>query len=138
MSVKPENNYLAQYRHEAGYVAAPRTQVSVTSAAQTSAEITGTITGSPNGAMADVDAIALSTSGGNTYADAGTNTAVNTAITAFNGEQEELQVGLNEVTADITVVQAQIDALVADLAAGRAALAALLAALKTARLMKSA
>ncbi len=138
MSVKPENNYLAQYRHEAAYVAAPATQTSAAPAAQTSEEITGNITGTPNGAMADITALALSTAGGNTYADAGTNTAINAKITLFNAEQEELQVGLNEITADITEIHAQVTALVADLTAGRTALAALIANLKTARLMRSA
>lgn len=134
----PENLYLAQYRHRATVVAAPATQTSVAPDALTGATITGTITGTPNGAMADITALALSTAGGNTYADAGTNTEVNAKITLFNAEQEELQAGLNEILADITSMHTQLTALVADITEGRTQLAALIAALKSAGLMKAA
>lgn len=136
MAVKPPNLMLDQYKHRGAYVAAPAEQTSAAPPALTGAEITGTITGTPNGAMADITALALSTSGGNTYADAGTNTAVNAKITLFNAEQEELQVGLNENLADTTEIRTQVAALVVDIAAVRTSLNALIVSLQNAHVIE--
>ena len=59
--------------------------------------LAGTLTGSVDGTLADVAAIALSTS--NTYSDSAVNTAVNTAITGVNLQLKELQATLNAVIA---------------------------------------
>ena len=53
----------------------------------------GTLTGSTDGTLADVAAV--STAGGNTYADS----AINTAITAINLQIKELQVAHNAMLA---------------------------------------
>lgn len=66
----------------------------------------GTLTGQVDGVMADVAAIALSTSGGNTYSDTDVNTAVNTAITSINLQLKELQTVVNAI---IDVLKAQGD-----------------------------
>lgn len=137
-TAEPENAYLIQFRQSAEVVAAPAAQTSAVPAALTGATITGTITGTPNGAMADITALALSTAGGNTYADAGTNTGVNAKITLFNAEQEELQAGLNENTADLVAIHAEVVKLVADITAVRTTLAAILTSLKNAEQMKVA
>lgn len=61
--------------------------------------LAGTLTGSVDGTIADVAAIAIATSGGNTYSDAAVNTAVNTAITSVNLQLKELQTVLNQLVA---------------------------------------
>lgn len=61
------------------------------------ADLSGTLTGTTDGALADVAAIALSTS--NTYTDAAVNAAVNTAITSVNLQIKELQTKLNAALA---------------------------------------
>lgn len=66
--------------------------------AATAATVAGTLTGSADGTLADVAAIALSTS--DTYSDAAVNAAVNTAVTDVNLQLKELQLALNEVIAD--------------------------------------
>ena len=58
------------------------------------AALTGTLTGTVDGAMEDVAAV--STAGGNTYADS----AINTAITAVNLQLKELQTRLNQLVVD--------------------------------------
>ncbi len=57
------------------------------------AELAGTLTGTVDGTLADVAAV--STAGGNTYADS----AINTAITAINLQLKELQTTQNAVIA---------------------------------------
>lgn len=133
---KPLNRYLAQYRHEADQVDVTA-QTSDDPAALTSAALTGTITGSPNGEMEDLEPIALSTSGGNTYADAATNTAVNTAITAFNLQMEELQVALNANTVDVGVVHAEVVNFIADVTEMKTQMAAFILSLKNAGIMQN-
>src|SRR4051812_11951136 len=66
----------------------------------TAATVTGSLTGTTDGAIADVAAV--STSGGNTYADS----AINTAITSINLQHKELQVALNAVIADNVALRA--------------------------------
>jgi predicted RecA/RadA family phage recombinase len=63
------------------------------------ADLGGTLTGTVDGALADVAAIALSTAGGNTYSDAAVNTAVNTAITSINLQLKEIQSKINVILA---------------------------------------
>ncbi|MDG4595484.1 MAG: hypothetical protein P9F75_07290 [Candidatus Contendobacter sp.] len=63
------------------------------------APLAGTLTGTVDGALADIAAIALSTAGGNTYSDAAVNAAVNAAITSANLQIKELQTTLNAVIA---------------------------------------
>ncbi len=72
----------------------------------TAATVTGTLTGTTDGALADIADIALSTA--NTYTDAAVNTAVNAAILAANLQLKELQVALNEVIADNVVLRAAV------------------------------
>lgn len=57
------------------------------------AALAGTLTGATDGTLANVSAIALSTS--NTYTDAAVNSAVNTAITSINLQLKEIQEVLN-------------------------------------------
>ncbi len=57
----------------------------------------GSLSGSATGSLADVDAIALSTS--NTYTDSAVNTAVNAAITQGNQNWLEVQTTLNALLA---------------------------------------
>lgn len=57
------------------------------------AALAGTLTGTVDGTLADVAAV--STAGGNTYADS----AINTAITSINLQLKELQTKLNAVIA---------------------------------------
>lgn len=64
-------------------------------AGKTVAQLTGSLTGTVNGALADVSDIALSTS--NTYTDAAVNTAVNAAIAEVNVQLKELQTKVNEL-----------------------------------------
>lgn len=59
------------------------------------ADIAGTLTGSADGTIADVAAV--STAGGNTYADS----AINTAITSINLQHKELQVKINAILAKL-------------------------------------
>lgn len=73
-----------------GYAAADEVTVI---AQPTEAALGGTLTGSVDGTMADIAAIALSTT--NTYTDAAVNTAVNTAITSANLQLKELQTKVN-------------------------------------------
>lgn len=94
-----------------GYVA-PLTEASgaiggtnnsdIPSLTATAATVAGTLTGSADGTIADIAAV--STAGGNTYADA----AINTAITSANLQLKELQVMLNAVIADNVVLRAAI------------------------------
>lgn len=57
--------------------------------------LAGTMTGSVDGTIADVAAVAITSAGGNTYADATVNTAVNIAVTSVNLQLKELQTKLN-------------------------------------------
>lgn len=68
----------------------------------TAATLAGTLTGSADGTIADVAAV--STAGGNTYADS----AINTAITSVNLQLKELQTILNAVVADNVVLRAAV------------------------------
>lgn len=61
------------------------------------ANLAGTMTGSVDGTIADVAAV--STAGGNTYADS----AINTAITSVNLQLKELQTKLNALLAELRV-----------------------------------
>lgn len=61
------------------------------------ANLAGTLTGSVDGTLADVSAIALSTS--DTYTDAAVNSAVNAAITSVNLQLKELQTHVNAILA---------------------------------------
>lgn len=61
------------------------------SAQATVAALAGTLTGSVDGTLADVAAVA--TAGGNTYADS----AINTAITSVNLQLKELQTKVNAI-----------------------------------------
>lgn len=63
------------------------------------ADLSGSLTGTTDGALADIAAIALSTS--NTYTDAAVNSAVNTAITSANLQIKELQVKVNALLAKL-------------------------------------
>jgi type II secretory pathway component PulM len=72
----------------------------------TSAAVTGTLTGSVDGALADIADIALDTS--NTYTDAAVNSAVNTAIAAANLQIKELQTALNKAIVDIAALHAAL------------------------------
>lgn len=63
--------------------------------------LAGTLTGTTDGTLADVADIAISTSSGNTYADAAVNTAVNTAIASVNLQLKELQTKLNALMDDL-------------------------------------
>lgn len=62
-------------------------------------DIAGSLTGSEDGTIANVAAITLATSGGNTYSDTAVNTAVNTAITSINLQHKELLVVINVILA---------------------------------------
>jgi hypothetical protein len=70
---------------------------------QTSAALTGTLTGTTDGAMVDI--AAMSTAGGNTYSDA----AVNVAITAINLQNKEMQVMINKLVVDVAALTAKIN-----------------------------
>lgn len=61
------------------------------------ADLAGTLTGTTDGTITNVAAIALSTA--NTYTDAAVNTAVNAAITSVNLQLKELQTKLNAALA---------------------------------------
>lgn len=61
------------------------------------AALGGSLTGTVDGDLADIAAIALSTS--NTYTDAAVNSAVNTAITSANLQLKELQTKVNALVA---------------------------------------
>jgi hypothetical protein len=61
------------------------------------ADIAGTLTGTTDGTMVDIAAVA--TAGGNTYADS----AINTAITAINLQNKELLVKVNALLAQLRV-----------------------------------
>lgn len=63
--------------------------------ATSQAELSGVLTGTTDGTMADIADIVLST--GDTYSDTDVNNAVNTAITAANLELKELQTALNAI-----------------------------------------
>jgi broad specificity polyphosphatase/5'/3'-nucleotidase SurE len=63
------------------------------------ASLGGTLTGTTDGDLADIAAIALSTS--DMYTDAAVNTAVNTAITAANLQIKELQTTVNALLASL-------------------------------------
>src|SRR4051812_46094329 len=76
-----------------GLVKLPGGSAGGTAKAAAVAALTGTLTGSVDGAIADVSAV--STSGGNTYADS----AINTAITSINLQHKEIQTTLNAVIA---------------------------------------
>lgn len=68
--------------------ATPSAQVAI-------ADISGTLTGSANGTIADVDDITLSTS--DTYTDAAVNTAVNAAVANVNLQMKEILIKLAEL-----------------------------------------
>jgi len=63
------------------------------------AALGGTMIGVVTGSMADIAAIALSTS--NTYSDAAVNTAVNAVVTKANLELKELQTQLNALISSL-------------------------------------
>lgn len=71
--------------------------VDILTAADALTALAGTLTGTTDGTLADVAAIALSTS--NTYTDAAVNSAVNTAITSVNLQLKELQATVNAIIA---------------------------------------
>lgn len=66
--------------------------------------LAGTLTGTIDGTIADVAAV--STSGGNTYADS----AINTAITSINLQMKELQAVLNNVVNSHNALLTQLQA----------------------------
>jgi predicted RecA/RadA family phage recombinase len=93
-------NTFAGYAYLAAISAATTVQVNLWSGdsvsftqAASAPVITGTLTGTTTGAMADISPIALSTS--NTYTDAAVNAAINAKITAVNLDLKELQTKIN-------------------------------------------
>ncbi|MEQ1862906.1 MAG: hypothetical protein ABMA13_23540 [Chthoniobacteraceae bacterium] len=106
-------------------VTAPAALTAAAPDVATAATVTGSLTGTTDGVLADVADIAISTSGGNTYADSAVNTAVNAAILSANLQLKELQTALNEVVADNVSLRTQLTAAVADMVAVQAKVASL-------------
>lgn len=63
------------------------------------ADLSGSLTGTVNGSVADVAHIAIATATNNTYSDAAVNTAVNAMVDDVNTQLKELQAKLNAALA---------------------------------------
>lgn len=98
----------------------------------TSAAITDNVGGSAavNSTIEEVEDIALSTAGGNTYADAATNTAVNALIDDIANACEELIAEHANNVLDVAVMKTDLDKHVTDVTAQRVITNAALAMLQ--------
>ncbi len=87
----------------------------------TSAAITDNVGGgdAPDGTIAEIADIAIATAGGNTYADAATNTAVNALIDDIANACEELIAEHANNVLDVAVMKTDLDKHVTDVTAAR-------------------
>lgn len=72
-----------------------------------------------NSTIEEIEDIAITTAGGNTYADAATNTAINAAVDDIANALEELIAEINKNVLDVAILKTDLDKSVTDVTAKR-------------------